>query len=123
MNETTHYAHCTKPDCGKTFDNREDAQKHSSDTLDAAKIENPNWSGSISGHGFQVDNPTDEERRANRVRSAVSWAIESAVDRFIESMERDVDRGEITAEEVREELRGHYDFADAWDEYMAEVDA
>lgn len=72
-------------------------------------------------HSTQTVNPTPEEAERSRLRYIVADAVDRAVGDFIERVERAVDRGEITAEQVAEELRSYPDFADGWDEFMAEA--
>lgn len=121
MSAGTHHSECVE--CDATFASTEEARAHGTETLEAAIAANPDWKGSISGHATTVINPTPEEAEKRKIERVVSWAIESAVDELIRDLERSVDRGEVTAERVRDELRHHADFSEAWDEWMAEVES
>lgn len=92
--------------CDALFATREEMSAHLSETFEQGGRVNGN------GHTARVTNST----RAERIRSHVQFAIESAIYDFMEEMERDIDRGHLTAEEVREALGGHPDFGDAWEE-------
>ncbi|WP_269304854.1 hypothetical protein [Aeromicrobium sp. HA] len=109
---TTHHSECL--DCEAKFADKNEADVHMRETFDAAPVGADGWSR--SGHRTRVVNPTPEERAEIKARSTVSWAVSDAVDGAIDSLIRKVDRGDITAEEVRHHLRSYSDFIDAWDE-------
>lgn len=68
------------------------------------------------GHRVNIVNPTDEERRAGRVR----WAIGDALERLYERLHEAVERNEFTAADVKAEMWA-FDLADGWDDYAAEA--
>ena len=115
---STHYAECVE--CGEKTNTRAAALAHSSSTMQASGAD----SGvTASGHSFTVVNPTPDELNQRRIDSKVNWAIDDAIQSAIEELERDVERGDITAAEVASALNAYPDFADAWDEYRAEMDS
>ena len=67
-------------------------------------------------HTVTVVNPTPEERAQREVDSIVEDAISECMDK----LDRAIDRGRLTAEQVVEGLNWHSDFADAWSEYVEE---
>lgn len=97
------YAHCL--DCPATFADRAEMNAHLSST----------FGDGPSSHRARVDNPTEAEQRQSRA----SMAVSDALDRAVESLDREVEYGRVTAEDIREALR-HYDLADEWDAWMRE---
>lgn len=55
-----------------------------------------------------------------RPEDRVAREVEEAITRFCERMDRSVDRGEITEDQVSSALTGYPDFADSWDEWLEE---
>lgn len=70
-------------------------------------------------HQIRITNPT----RERRIRRAVGSHVADAVDDACNEFERMVERGDVTAEEITEAIAFHPDFADAWDEYLSEIDS
>ncbi len=105
------YAICNT--CDLDLPTPEVAQQHTRETM--ARVEGE---GSIiaRSHGYTVMNPTPLERKARLVKEAIGYAT----DYFCEDMDNALARGELTAEEVTQALRGHPDFADAWQEWPEE---
>lgn len=102
------YAKCK--DCDLDFVDRDAMSAHLSETVA------PTGEAGIvaRGHRAVVVNPTEEERRASRVRMAIS----DALDKACEELWDDVERGYFTAAEVTAEMWA-YDLDTAWEEYVA----
>ena len=66
-------------------------------------------------HRVRIVNPTEEERRASRVRMALA----DALDKFCEELWDDVERGYFTADEVKAEMWA-FDIDTAWEDYVKE---
>lgn len=94
------YGVCT--DCGLKLATWDDAQQHMIATT-------PPTGGS---HTVSGTNPT----RESRIRSRVADAIEDAIRDALDDLQGDVDRGDLTEEEVATALTGWPEFAEAWDE-------
>lgn len=97
------YAECK--DCDQKFVDRESMSQHLKDTVDPAN----------TSHKATVVNPTEEEMRMAQVGRVIAGALYDAV----EYMSNHVDRGEVTAEEIKAQLR-YFDLAIEWDEYLEE---
>jgi hypothetical protein len=63
------------------------------------------------GHSGRVTNATREER----IRRHMGSLVDDALYDFLESVERDVERGDLTEDEVGPGLVYYSDFRDAWD--------
>ena len=111
--ETANYAVCV--DCGIDLATPEGAQAHRSETREAAT---PDANGSRRGHATRVVNPTPAER----VRSDVHQAIERAMERCFEELDRDIERGHYAEADVTDALRDYPDFSDGWDEWREDAD-
>lgn len=111
MTAPTVYAKCV--DCGIDLVDRAAVTAHGSETMaPTGEV------GVIArGHRVSIVNPTDEERRASRVRSEVGYAL----DRLYEELDECVQRADVTAADVRDNL-WMFDLRDGWDEYVAEAD-
>lgn len=107
------YAVCK--DCDAEFADRDEMSTHFKETYrEVSNAELLAAGGSMTtSHRASVINPTDEERRAWRVRNAIS----DALDKACEELWDDVERGYFTTEEVRVQLR-YFDFYTAWEEYI-----
>lgn len=96
--------------CGEPMSGQGAARAHMSETFDR---------GAGKSHGISVTNPN----RADRIRAHVSWEISVAVDAAIETLDRLVDRGDASLDEIADALRySSNEFSDAWDEYQSEAD-
>ena len=106
------YATCQ--DCGVDLADRDAVNVHGRDTMA------PTGERGVTarGHRVSIVNPTDDERRASKVRMRVSDALDSAVG----DLYSDVERGEFTAAEVGAQLWA-FDLSDSWDAYVAEAEA
>lgn len=101
------YAQCK--DCEVVAETQADARQHMSETQ---------GSKGNRSHGMRITNATRPERIESAIRSDVDIVIADAMD----DLDRYVQRGEMTDEEIKEALRWYPDFADAWDEYVEEGD-
>jgi len=109
------YAICK--DCPETFADREVMLAHQRGTMAPTREE----TGVVArGHSVRVVNPTPEEIETKRVRGIVDDAIESALHDAMEELDRAVQQGKITDEQVARELLDHRDFSDAWFEFLQE---
>jgi hypothetical protein len=99
-------------DCPEEFDTHEAAREHRAATSKTRDTEHGPKTGS---HRTQVVNPTDAEKRKSRVQGA----IESAIDSALSDLDDRVYREEFTEDEIAEALR-HWDLSDAWREYTEE---
>lgn len=52
--------------------------------------------------------------RESRIQSHIDSAVESAISDALDDLQGDVDRGDLTEDEVAEGLRWHSEFLDAW---------
>lgn len=103
------YAKCQ--DCDLELDDRAAITQHGRDTL----APTGELGVTARGHRVRIVNPTDEERRASRVRMALSDALDSACSELWD----DVERGYYTAAEVKAEMWA-FDLDTAWEEYVSE---
>lgn len=99
------YGEC--PTCEISFPDQASARAHMSETFEE---------GEGKSHSVRITNPA----RPDRIRREVGWEIDSAVSDAIESLDRLVERGDATADEIAQALRhfGH-EFGEAWDEYVS----
>lgn len=104
------YAKCQ--DCGIVLADRDAVRAHGRDTMA------PTGKAGIvaRGHRVSIENPTESERQASRVRMRIGDALSEAVEELYEGVER----GDFTAAEVSAEMWA-FDLRDSWDEYVAEV--
>lgn len=111
--ETATYAVCET--CGIDLSTPEAADQHRSETLATAT---PEAGGSRRSHSTRTVNPTPAER----VRSDVRRAIDDAMERCFEELDRDIERGRYAEADVTAALRDYPDFSDGWDEWREEAD-
>ncbi len=106
------YAKCQ--DCDLDLADRPAVTAHGRETMAPVTGE-----GGVTARGHRVSilNPTDEERRASRVRMALS----DALDKACEELWDDVERGYFTADEVTAEMWA-FDLDIAWEEYVKEAE-
>lgn len=110
--ETKPYARCNT--CGIDLPTKDEYSAHMDATMEPTGVP-----GITSrSHSTTVVNPTPEEAEVNRVRRIVGHAVDEALQRACEDLDDDVRRGRITEEQVKHELSGYPDFADAWDEWV-----
>lgn len=97
-------------DCDAKFDTADDARIHMTETMLAAR--------SASSHTVRATNPPREQR----IRAEVASRISSAIDDAFQDLERLVDRGDLTPDEVKTALRysGPSDLEDDWDEWLGD---
>lgn len=105
------YAICL--DCGREHADRRAMDDHMGQTTP---------SGGGSSHRQRVVTPTPEEHRRNAVQRTVRQAIEDAAYDACQDLERSIERGTVTKEEVTAEIRLYPDFSDAWAEWVAGVE-
>lgn len=108
MDASGAYAKCQ--DCGVDLADRDALNAHTKATMA------PTGEAGITArsHRVQVINPTEDEMRASRVRSAIDRALD---DLYTELDER-VRRGDFSEEQVTEQIRW-FDLTDGWDEYAS----
>ena len=110
------YGRCLN--CEAPIPTPESARQHQSETMAPT-----GESGTTArSHSIRVVNPTPEQKRIGRIRSTVWSAVDDAIMECLDDLDRDVDRGTITRDEVTEGLRDFPDFAGAWDERCDEAD-
>jgi len=97
-----------------------DAEHADRDAMYAHHEETLRSGGTGSSHRGRVVNPTPEEVEARRIRHIVNSAIEDAMHDAFEDLDRQIRRGTVTEQAITDEL-SRTDFADAWDEWRAEV--
>lgn len=100
------YSRCL--DCGAEFADRPAMHAHFDETRPAELGK--------SSHSIQVVNPTPEERARSRVVSEIDDALYDCM----RNLERLIDRGTISKEDVAMTLSSYPDFSDAWDDYARE---
>ncbi|MDK8436446.1 MULTISPECIES: hypothetical protein [unclassified Brevibacterium] len=103
------YGNCK--DCEAVFEAKSDMYAH---LEESSKNAPRDVHGTRRRHRGQVTNPTREER----IEREVGYAIESATYDFCSKMDDLILDGQVTEQEVKEALRYHDDFAEAWDESM-----
>lgn len=114
---TQPYAICTTEGCGVEHAHREAMREHQKATM--ALTGEP---GVVArSHSSRVVNPTPEEARQSLIRYTVGRAIEDAQQRAFDDLDREIQSGRVTEEDVTAELRNYPDFDDAWDEYRREA--
>lgn len=96
-------------DCPSTFEDREGMERHMSETMP----KDGGQSHRISGGMPPGPTRSDEEREVARV-------MEEALDRALEDLQRFVDKGTVTEEQVTAMLSSWPDFQEAWENYLAE---
>lgn len=102
---TANYGKCGT--CGITLPTEQEAKQHMSATFQEAKAK-----GGDRGHGIRAENPN----RASRVQRSIDTIVEDAIYDAIRDIYDLVDADHITGEEVKESLKWHAGFADAWEE-------
>lgn len=95
------YGHCA--DCGIELATDEDGAAHRAETMGP------------SGHGPSHRTRAENAPRAERVQRMVDHTVYDAIEEALDKIREEIDRGDVTTEEVREALRWHSDFSDAWD--------
>lgn len=107
---TPTYAVCN--DCDVELDTPEAAHEHAEATMV------PVDEGGIRArsHRWTVINPTPEEQAEH----TIGWIVSDALDRACDEIDRKLQRGAFTAEQVTKALRGCPDFSDAWENYLAD---
>ena len=89
--------------CGMKLTTSEAADEHRAETMDESPARR--------SHRTVGANPD----RQSRIQSHVDSAVESAISDALDDLQGDIDRGDLTEEEVLDALRWHGDFADAWE--------
>ena len=100
------YGECS--DCGISLATQADAREHMSATMPAAI-------GVGSSHGVRVTNAPREDR----IRRAVSFAVDDAITEAMDDIHRIVERDGATPEELTAALGSYPDFADAYAEWVS----
>lgn len=99
------YGECS--DCGISLETQADAREHMSATAPGV--------GLGSSHGVRVTNAPREDR----IRRAVSYAVDDAITEAMEDIHRIVERDGATPDELTAALAAYPDFADAYDEWVS----
>ena len=95
------YAECIT--CGISLTTEDDGNAHMQETR----------LGANRSHSIRVTNPN----RDTRIRSRVERFIEAATERAMEDMDRLVDSGDVTEDEIKTALWGWPDFRDSREEW------
>lgn len=105
------YAVCKT--CGVDLPTPDDASRHAKETMQPID-------GTVNArsHTWQVINPTPQELAEREVR----WVVEGALTDFCFELDRLIERGKVTREQVTEALRGYSDFADSWEDWEENSD-
>lgn len=100
---------CKEAGTGLTFADKAAMSAHLSETFEA--------SGRVNGKGHKgrVTNATREDR----IRQHMGSLVDDAMYEFFDSVERDLDRGDLAEDEVRGALAYYPDFRAAWDDREA----
>ncbi|MFB7917062.1 hypothetical protein [Streptomyces sp. NPDC056061] len=88
-----------------------DATTHMTETYVAAQAD-----GGTSGHSVEVTNPP----RSRRIETEVARVVDTAITDAIDRLQRLVELGDVTAEEITHSLRWHNEFDEAWQEHFNE---
>lgn len=108
------YAKCQE--CGVDLADRDAVSAHGKETMAPTPTSEVFSTGVVArGHRVSIINPTETEKRASRVRRAVSDALETAYEEIFEGVERQ----EFTAAEVTANL-WMFDLHDGWANYVGE---
>lgn len=67
-----------------------------------------------SGQGPSHSTRAENAPRAQRIQQMVDHTVYDAIEEALDKLRDEIDRGDVTADEVREALRWHSDFGDAW---------
>jgi hypothetical protein len=94
-------------DCGIEIATQELSRQH----LDGTSSKH----GSRS-HSVIVLNPS----RQSQISSHIAWRLDVAINAAFEDLMRDVERGDLTVEEISGEMYSYPDFSDGWDEFVEE---
>ena len=97
--------------CPLTFDTEDAANQHMRQTMGEAKErgETPR------SHSVTITNPP----RGQRIRSRVGSIVDNAITDAMSTLDRLVDRGDVTEDEITEALRFWPDFADVREEWTS----
>ena len=105
LTEEKPYAKCLT--CEEKFPDREAMDRHMDQTI-----------GTVDGnrsHTCRVVNPTPEEIAWREIENVIDGATYDACS----ALERLIERGTVTEEQVRQALKSHDAFSDAWEAYNA----
>lgn len=99
--------------CGEEQPTEADSKHHMSQTHEEA-MEN----GRNRSHSISVYNPS----RQYRIEAHASSIVDEALDRAMRDLQRVVDNGDATEDEIRDSLWLYSDFQEEWDSWNSEDD-